>query len=151
MMIFCPQLMNDYFKIYSTVLLRRREFLHASQSTPESVSEFECRLRRLVQDCEFTSDKAGLLRDVFVIGIRDSRLGERLLAEGPSRLNFENALQKAEAWKMARTDRGRFYHASVNRIPTQGTHTAKQAKNLKTCYRCGSKAHLANSSGCPAK
>ena len=164
--------MNSYFKIHSSVLLRRREFLHASQGSSESASEFACRLRRLVQDCAFTADKQSLLRDVFVIGIKDSRLGERLLAEDPAVLTFENALQKAEAWEMARSDRGRLEHTSVNRVNVSKSNRSyhasgnslcrdpprkesasfsnRSSNNSKVCYRCGSQAHLANSSSCPA-
>ena len=43
--------MKNYFKIHSSVLLRRREFLRATQGPSESANEFACRLRRLVEDC----------------------------------------------------------------------------------------------------
>lgn len=49
--------MNDYFKVHSSILLRRRDLLHASQNVNEIAAEFACRLRRLVQDCAFKDDK----------------------------------------------------------------------------------------------
>ena len=44
-------------------------------------------------------NQADLLRDIFVCGIYNDCLGERLLAEVESKLNFETALAKAEAFE----------------------------------------------------
>lgn len=51
---------------------------------------------RMANACNFSSDKVGLMRDVFIIELSSYRPVERLLAEDPSSLNFET---KAEVWK----------------------------------------------------
>lgn len=60
--------MNTYFKVNSSVLLHRRDFLHAAPGASESASEFAFWLRRQVNQCDFISFEQSLLRDVFVIG-----------------------------------------------------------------------------------
>ena len=40
-----------------------------------------------------------MLRDIFVVGIRNDMLGEKLLAEESSTLTFDNALARAEAFE----------------------------------------------------
>ena len=64
------------------------------------------RLRRLAQECDFGTSAYTLLRDIFVIRVRNNRLGERLLSEDAAELTFDTALTKAEAFERARTKRG---------------------------------------------
>ena len=42
------------------------------------MSSFAVRLRRLSQECDFGANANILMRDVFVVGVKDDRLGERL-------------------------------------------------------------------------
>ena len=56
-----------------------------------------------------------MLRDIFVIGVRDDRLGERLLSEDASTLTFEEAINRAEAFERARTER-RTVHQDITII-----------------------------------
>ena len=71
----------------------------------ESKTEFACRLRRLARDCDFGDKATEMLRDIFVIGVRDDRLGERLLSEDATTLTFEDAIRRTEAFERARTER----------------------------------------------
>ena len=115
----------DHFKGHflnrTSVLLLRKQFYEARQQHNESVSDFACRLRRISKDCGFGANKDTMLRDIFVVGIRDDRLGEKLLAEDASTLGFDTALARTEAFERARTERGAVSSnaASVNAAQQQ--------------------------------
>lgn len=97
--------LKEYFGGKTSILLRRKEFLQARQSQKETITEFTCRLRRLAKDCNFGASTNELLRDIFVCGVRDDKLGEKLLTEDASTLTFELAIRKAEAFERARLER----------------------------------------------
>ena len=96
---------SAYFGEKSSVLLRRKAFLRTDQQMNESITEFACRLRRLARDGDFGDKATEMLRDIFVIGVRDDRLGERLLSEDATTLTFEDAIKRAEAFERARAER----------------------------------------------
>ena len=83
---------QKHFDRRTSVLLKRKAFFEARQACSESATNFACRLRRLAKDCNFGTNQADLLRDIFVCGVYNDCLGERLLAEDESKLNFETAL-----------------------------------------------------------
>ena len=150
--------LSEYFSGKSSLLLRRKQFFEARQQSMETISEFACRLRRLAKDCDF-SDSATMLRDIFVIGVANDRLGENLLTEDASTLTFDTAVAKAEAVERACRDRGRVQpvdtsHTQFEVCKLNSSHQ-KQSKNYGqqnkiTCYRCGSFSHKANSPNCMA-
>ena len=148
---------DTYFSSNSSLLLRRKTFYEARQGLHESVQEFACRLRRLIHECDFGESANTLLRDIFVTGIRNNHLGERLLAEDAQLLTFDSAIAKAEAFERARVERQSFNpNNSVSALSCSYNRTKlpKQASSQSphgSCYRCGSKHHLANSEDCPAK
>ena len=92
----------------------------------ESASAFACRLRRLSSDCSFgqSSNRETLLRDIFVTGVFNDRLGEKLLAEDASTLTFDLAIRKAEAFERARQERASSKHdiAFFERSSAQGAN-----------------------------
>ena len=100
----------DRFKAYftqkSSVLLHRKTFFESRQGQNETVTEYACRLQRLASECNFSMSHNELLRDIFVFGIYNDLLGERLLAEDPATRTFEAALRKAEAFERAKKERG---------------------------------------------
>lgn len=121
--------------------------------------------------CDFSADKAGLMRDVFVIGLSNHRLVERLLAEDPTSLDFETALRKDEALEIASSDRSKLSMSEtgtatghVNKVSHSGSTgsstprpsqpRARETSQVKTkkCFRCGSNTctHMASYDQCPA-
>ena len=153
---------DAHFECRQSILLRRKAFFNARQGAHECATDFACRLRRLVKECDFGSSLITLLRDIFVCGVYDDRLGERLLAEDAASLTFETALAKAEAFERARADRqtvtpsvaaiekpqqrSRQMHAQ----PAQPANASADGLSSR-CYRCGSSNHRANYPQCPAK
>lgn len=151
--------LDDYFNASSSLLLKRKTFYSARQESNESVSAFAVRLRRLAKECNF-SDSSFLLRDIFVMNVRNNTLGEKLLSEDAALLTFESAVQKAEAFERARSERTTIHPtttliASVNTsLPSRNNSTTIKPtlkNDSRLCYRCGSPNHLANNNYCPAR
>ena len=147
-----------YFTGRTSILLRRKQFYEARQEPLESVSSFAVRLRRLSQECDFGANATILMRDIFVVGIKDDRLGERLLAENATELTFDLALTKAEAFERARVERGAVAQSEANFVLREPKvrHEERKQKliggqaNKFACFRCGSPDHKANDPKCPA-
>ncbi len=140
--------LNKYFGGKTSVLLKRKLFYQCQQGTNETVTEFSCRLRRLSKDCDFGSSNVTMLRDIFVIGVLDNNLGERLLSEDSSTLTFESAVNKAEAFERARAERRNVHPVPQSTVNAVANHTV--ASSALNCYRCGSRQHKANFPSCPA-
>ncbi len=149
------QQFQKHFDCRTSVLLKRKAFFEARQTSAESATNFACRLRRLAKDCNFGTNQADLLRDIFVCGVYNDCLGERLLAEDKSKLNFETALAKAEAFERSQHERRKVHVAptvsAVTSQPSKRLPHSTAKKPTAKCYRCGSSLHLANSPDCPAK
>ena len=150
---------DAHFGTRVSLLLRRKAFYTAHQEHKEPVTDYACRLRRLAADCEFASAQLNtLLRDIFVIGVKNDRIGERLLTEDSSTLTFESALARAEAAERAQGGRvilsGHDSSSTAQVAHVQKSVERKPASEVtksKSCYRCGkpfSKEHVAK---CPAK
>ena len=141
--------LKEFFNGRSSILLRRKDFYQTRQLPTETVTEFSCKLRRLGKECEFGANLHTMLRDIFVIGVKDNTLGERLLSEDSSTLTFEAALQKAEAFERARSERRTV--VAPQPITVGAVHSGPIAKQPQpVCYRCGSTSHKANHASCPA-
>lgn len=112
-----------------------------------------------------------MLCDIFVIGVFDDRLGERLLSEDAS-LAFDLAIRKAEAFERARAERQTVgsvaavssMDAEVSREGAFKALESTEANNLQSAnqsrelqrqtplsVRCGSTAHLASDPKCRAR
>ena len=159
---------SSYFGEKSSVLLRRKPFLRTDQQMNESITEFACRLHRLARDCDFGDKATEMLHDIFVVGVRDDRLGERLLSEDATTWTFEDAIKRAEAFEHARAERNHSQVTSAVQAPVQSGRDKlsrdslvknnkksrlfhDQAATAVQCFRCGSSGHLANSSSCRAR
>ncbi len=160
-----------HFSSKTSILLKRKQFYEARQTARESISDFSCRLRRLSRECDFGENTAILLRDIFVIGVHEDRLGERLLAEDASRLTFEKAVSWAEAYERARSERGAVSSVatvtrscesprSASNVNYQGKRQdrirdrgqrERQPTSTRRCYRCDADSHMADSAICKAR
>ncbi|XP_064475629.1 uncharacterized protein K02A2.6-like [Ornithodoros turicata] len=84
---------DKYFVPSRNVIYERARFNLRSQLEHETVEEFFKELHRLAEFCEFASLKEELIRDKLVVGLRDSRLSERLQLD--SQLTLEKAVTMA--------------------------------------------------------
>ena len=95
---------EQHFGCRTSILLKRKAFFEARQTSTESATNFACRRRRLAKECNFGANQEELLRNIFVCGVHNDRLEERLLAD-ESKLNFNIALAKAEAFERSQEER----------------------------------------------
>ena len=148
---------DAYFSSSSSVLLNRKTFFQARQGPSESIGEFACRLRRLSSDCQF-SNASEMLRDVFVIGVRNDHLGERLLSEDASTLTFEAAVNRAETVERATKARSLMTNAStphtVLNVERDADARSKEQQHCQRkiyCYQCGAPGQKKGHPNCKAK
>ena len=120
------------------------------------MTEFACRLRRLIIECEYTNSTE-MLRDKFILCVSNYHLAEKLLAKNAAKLTFELALQKAQTAERACADRITISNESSKPVLVAVVKGKKSdfrnndsSSKLK-CYRCGDSSHRANFSSCPAK
>ena len=150
---------DTYFSVTSSVLLNRKRFFQARQGPSETSAEFAGRLRRLSADCQF-SNASEMLRDVFVIGVRNDHLGERLLSEDASKLTFEAAVNRAETVERATMDRSLMTNASTphsvlkiggNAEASASARPKEQQQRNVYCYQCGAPGKKKGHPDCKAK
>ena len=85
----------------------------------ESITEFVCHLRRLACNCNFGDKATEMLHDIFVVGMRDDRLGEQLLSKDATTLTFEDAIKCAEAFEHVRAECNHSQVISAVQAPAQ--------------------------------
>ncbi|XP_064477798.1 uncharacterized protein K02A2.6-like [Ornithodoros turicata] len=145
------------------VIAEQHRFRQRKQRPGESIHDFVTDLRILVIHCDFGMLQDDMVRDQIVAGTVIPGLRERLLSEG-SRLTVERAIEVgrnmertfAEARDMTEMteDNQQVYRIAKDKESAHVKSKQRTSKHLKTemkCYRCGSKAHLANDSVCRAK
>ncbi|BES95184.1 Hypothetical Protein NTJ_07993 [Nesidiocoris tenuis] len=71
----------------------RQNFYRATQSEGETVPEFSARVRQLASECEFGKELDVVCRDIFIMGLRNERVKDRLFEEDPTKADF--TLQRA--------------------------------------------------------
>ena len=143
--------LTGHFEPKPLVIAERYYFYQRSQKINESVQEYLAELRKLAQHCALGAFLNDALRDRFVCGLRSQAALKRLLAE--SELKLENAIRIAQSLEAAEINSKKLLGAettvtgSVNRTGSAKSTFSKLERGQsrqKSCYRCGSKVHLAN-------
>ena len=70
--------LDSYFVIRRNVIIERSKFNKRAQLENESVDSFVTDLHCMAEHCQFGDINDGLIRDRLVVGLRDTRLAERL-------------------------------------------------------------------------
>ena len=86
---------DEYFNPRKNLTFNRYNFLTARQNDTESFDEFYTRLRKLSENCELGELRDSLIKDIIIIGIRDTKLKERFLREND--INLETVLKNGRA------------------------------------------------------
>ena len=69
---------DAFFQVRKNVIFERAKFNRRNQKEGESVEQYITALYSLVESCEYGALKEEMLRDRIVVGIRDTRLSERM-------------------------------------------------------------------------
>lgn len=165
---------QEHFVSRRNVIFERAKFNQRKQPEGESADSFITALYTLVEHCEYGQLKDEMIRDRIVVGIRDSKLSEKLqlnpklkLEEAINQARQKEAVQKQQA--IVRNDLSAFSGetSSVDTVsnskkPTVrkkhfqnaqprkpfGGHNNKGASS--PCHRCGY-SHAQGRDECPAR
>jgi len=136
------------------VIAERFKFYNRGQMSGETVAAFLKELRQLAATCDFGDFREQVLRDMFVIKIRDKKVQEKLLGEAD--LTLERAFQLAQAAERAKFHveemSTEVHKMSFKPVPKPRTNLSKAPSNSsnagsggqttsRPCFLCGSLEH----------
>ncbi|XP_025999271.1 uncharacterized protein K02A2.6-like [Astatotilapia calliptera] len=162
--------LDAHFVARRNIIFERAKFNQRQQETGESVDNFHTALHCLAEHCGYGTLHDEMVRDRFVVGLKDKRLSEQLQMD--PELTLEKALNRARQSELVKKQQEMLStnfkmditNSQLNRVhakrqegarPKQLTplhkQTAKTQKEKKTqCRRCGDiKGH--NLQQCPAR
>ena len=84
---------EQYYNPRKNVVFERHQFWQITQKDSENVGQFVTHLKNKVKSCDYSSPVDDMVRDKFVISIRDLQVKERLLRE--EKLTLEKAISMA--------------------------------------------------------
>ncbi|XP_048853518.1 uncharacterized protein LOC125721593 isoform X2 [Brienomyrus brachyistius] len=147
------------------VVVERHTFRQRKQAPHETIIQYAAVLRDLASKCGFDDKTDEMIRDQLIEHVNNSNIRERLLLESDLTLDktltlasqVESAIQQAKTITgndsvpvQAVQPRSQF----TKKKYTQHIHPNKpfnaSTTSSRSCFRCGSNTHLANSSQCPA-
>ena len=132
--------MKNHYKPPVIEISERYKFYARKQGENEKVSEFAAALKALARTCNFGNYLESLLRDAFVMGIRDENTLKTLLTT--ETLTFQSAMKIAKAKETADKDikvmhkRGSDFD-STNKISDKSKSNNGPDLPKKKCYGCG--------------
>ena len=149
------QILSEHLNPKPITIAERYKFYQKEQIEGESLGDYIAGLRKASEHCEFGTFLNEALRDKFVCGIIDKYIRKQLLAERD--LDIQRAVQLATGFEEANTQNSLM---SKNKTQTFKTHLKEENTHKvfsqkhgnppsQRCFRCLSKAHLANI--CPYK
>ena len=72
------QKFNEFFQVRRNVIYERARFNRRSQMEGETTEQFIMELYRFADNCNYQDFRDEMIRDRFIVGIRDQRLSERM-------------------------------------------------------------------------
>ncbi|GFX57888.1 transposon Tf2-9 polyprotein [Trichonephila clavipes] len=128
------------------IIPSRHKFLNRKQTEGEGISTYIAELRALAMNCDYDKDMLNImLRDVFVSGLRDKMILDRLFEE--DNINLEKTLNIALAMEKAFRGTNDIMGRAINSMKTFEKHMDKnpilQKSRKKTlyCSRCTGTNH----------
>ncbi|GFX24926.1 retrovirus-related Pol polyprotein from transposon 412 [Trichonephila clavipes] len=128
------------------IIPSRHKFLNRKQTEGEGVSTYIAELRALAMNCDYDKDMLNImLRDVFVSGLRDKMILDRLFEE--DNINLEKTLNIALAMEKAFKGTNDIMGRAINSMQTFKKHMDKKSNFTKSrkktlyCSRCTGTNH----------
>ncbi|PIK42334.1 hypothetical protein BSL78_20817 [Apostichopus japonicus] len=135
---------QSHFIARRNVIYERAKFNKRCQMEGETVDEFITGLYKLSEHCNYGTLKEELIRDRLVVGLRDSRLQQKLQLD--SALTLESAKRTARLHEVVRKEHEVLtakYQVLINQ-----TSRRESSPSTRKCGKCG---YSANHTACPAK
>ncbi|KAJ1155391.1 hypothetical protein NDU88_008121 [Pleurodeles waltl] len=165
--------LTKYFKPTVCVAVDRFKFYHRKQQLEELVEDYVAALKNLALSCKFWNLHDDLIRDQLIMHTANPYIQEKLWARGEALLQEVIEMVKSAeltgrcAKAVLRSEDKTFSklednvtiamakkrNKSSNKVgcPTRREKENLNLKDKRTCFRCGSKFHLANDRKCPAR
>ncbi|GFS65869.1 retrovirus-related Pol polyprotein from transposon 412 [Trichonephila clavipes] len=128
------------------IIPSRHKFLNRKQTEGEGISTYIAELRALAMNCDYDKDMLSImLRDVFVSGLRDKMILDRLFEE--DNINLEKTLNIALAMEKAFRGTNDIMGRAINSMQTFKKHMdknpilQKKPKEKLYCSRCTGTNH----------
>lgn len=146
-------LLKEHYKPKAGVIISRYKFYTHRRREDQAISSYVAELRHLAEPCDFGASLESMLRDFFVMGIQDSAILKKLLAEGDT-LTLSRAIKIAQACVTTEdnlreiSSHSKTSTANVHRVQsTPRTTRTQPATNTRQdnqrsgdtgrCWRCG--------------
>lgn len=149
--------LDAYFTSRTNVVVERHRFGQRNQLPGETAAAFVTALRELASSCDFGEHVDDFIRDQLVAKTSNHVLRERLLLEGTA-LTLERALAIAnnieEATKYSlelQSSVASVQNVAKRNMPRRTESQLPLPQKQKSCFRCGSSQHLADSKTCKAR
>ena len=172
--------LQNYFVGYTSKWTHRVRFTERRQKTNESIESYTADLRQIASKCEFskvTDPFHEALLGQFIVGVRDTRVREKLLLEDDAKLSFQKAVELAKEYERVTKDSNLMHKASHPSSAASEVHQINKSRERqksahgqyrngfdrnkgrssenrptgRICYRCGSENHIASFTSCPAR
>ncbi|XP_064624576.1 uncharacterized protein K02A2.6-like [Lineus longissimus] len=159
------KLLESHFAPVENTIAARVRFRKRSQHTNETIDQFVTNLRELAIPCNYGDRLDEMVRDQIVEKTNNPKCQERLLLEKDPSLEkaLTNARRVEQAQKESKT-MGKEAAKSEDTVHAMKAHHKKPSHRQsfskptrptpftdnRSCYRCGSRSHLANSKDCRA-
>ncbi|GFW57731.1 transposon Tf2-6 polyprotein [Trichonephila clavipes] len=128
------------------IIPSRHKFLNRKQTEGEGISTYIAELRALAMNCDYDKDMLNImLRDVFVSGLRDKMILDRLFEE--DNISLEKTLNIALAMEKAFKGTNDIMGRAINSMQTFKKHMDKKSNFTKSrkktlyCSRCTGTNH----------
>ncbi|GFT19216.1 uncharacterized protein K02A2.6 [Trichonephila clavipes] len=128
------------------IIPSRHKLLNRKQTEGEGISTYIAELRALAMNCDYDKDMLNImLRDVFVSGLRDKMILDRLFEE--DNINLEKTLNIALAMEKAFRGANDIMGRAINSMQTFKKHMDKKSNFTKSrkktlyCSRCTGTNH----------
>lgn len=161
------KILSDHFSSVKSHFAERLKFYNAKRQPHESVNDWQAKVKSLASNCKFSTELQVVMRDIFVIGINDDKIMDRLFEESVSRLAFDQAVKLALIKESAVLEHESRGNISGNIKPepvyfqkSRGNKFQKQSKPIEPsqpgpsgykmtnkcvkCAVCGRKSHTTN-------
>ncbi|KAJ1197721.1 hypothetical protein NDU88_001575 [Pleurodeles waltl] len=158
--------LTEYFRPAVCVAVDRFKCYHRKQQLEESVEDYVAALKNLALSCKFGNLHDDLIRDQIIMHTANHHIQEKLWSRGEASLREVIDLVKSAeltgrcAKAVLRSEDKSFSKLDDNttiaivKKSNESSRREKEIVNLKnkrSCFRCGSKFHLANDRKCPAR
>lgn len=145
------KILTDHFSPIKSYFAERLKFYNSKRKCEESVADWEARIKKLASNCGFKTELDTVMRDIFVIGMNNEKIMDRLFEEDASKVEFKEIVKLALNKESALNERSARESLGVP-IKTEPVNHHRQGNSYsEKQHGKPSKGHLVNSAAIPSR